>query len=1852
MENPPPHLRDSDPQQEQPQQFFQEHDPNRNPGILLPSAPLLQPLHHVHTTENPQPQQQHPLHPPQHLQHQIPAGIVVPNSSNIDMGMIPAGASSPPDARQVLNLAKGLKRIGKQSLSQEDFEALGASPKTLEEVLQKLHDNADNVAKVKSSPTFQNWKMLEMQAKMEKSLQHVDEQSQRQQARGAGLVSSSSVSNNPLSGNFNNAAGGAGSAKGTAPLLVGQQNLLVAAAAGGVVPNFLSQPDSPTDLLNSFMNTQYHFFPKQGVRMNEDLLNATSNSCNPDAIVSHYDPTDGRCARIVESMSGSAIVQITAGKSEDVRTKSSTSCNFGYNFAALALAASTTTGAVVAAPELIVEEEFDRNYLHSTLLYREDEEPRFQGGAFSAANSASNFALKNIPGSVPAHREAKGAPRLPPVLSMERVQKTISGGLVSGSRPTGKKAKAKLAGEGKTPVGMNMVDNMANTTTNSSSVSTEVVVFFPGQWFLCDLRNDLSMREWFCEQTLLQQAEASVSKNSAPSGPAKSPPTSAGAKKVLVCENAKAFSTFLQRDCGFAAEVVNQIAFLEPRIAHYMLDPEDPPVKNQHELSLQYGLEKLKIRPSTQKLHEPADVEQRAHPHSNTGTADQHEQPKLDNLRKKAAWDVENFERRLLRSGAARFSDGAESSCKGRSVKLREDDHPNFTIPDYHRLPLTLLETLTTAVHSFTLLFHHLYPALAEHNLVHAFENQMMPFHTTLAILEKTGMPFDPKWNTYFQIVYKTAAIQERAKELVGRRVNLASSEDCGRALFEDLQVKLPAQSVIKRSKVVFRKKNGKISYRSSREVMSAVLLEEEQRLKALRAKDDEIVPPDKVLNSSAAVAGKDGTRRAVDTMNKMDVDVELVQAKDEVLQKEPHDEGTTKAGAVASLRGRGGAAAQGILNQRQLESSASTSDEDDDSDYEDHGGSDADSEDACDSDVNGAENGSGAGGVTNAAKEESTNYTAPNKLIRPDQPQFELIDHISEYRHLAHVMMKFEKLRRCCVKAGMDDFFARPRVVPKMAQTRTNEVEEGVGRANDHVQMNLTLPIAPAAVQPPAQGQLQDQQALSSGAAPALVVQHDVLANGQEREDIVDQQPRPHAGPAPTADEFSLVKTQFSFTSTGRIVVTNGGPQLLCVDNPFEIADVSRPSFFEEKIKKLLQPVPVLVGVAQALPPNCRYRNGYAIEVVEENDQEEEDEFDFPGQLLDSSFQMRTNANAVLPENLNYNTGLLQGPPPGAPGPGSGLHPAPVTRRTDLTVNDSKKAVCRYWLERGWNCYANRDYVKSLKRVMVQLGNFRGNTLDEYSPASPENCDVAKADISFLQLQQQGAAGQGGAKTGTAGGDAHQGQGQKSSHNMSKRNHNGTTRRHYLSYPSDQVWRSQAPVFCYKTGANEAADDDVERKNKLTVNLRECFRFFPAQKKLLVSIDYCQLEVRLLAFYSRDPKLQQHFLVNSKISSQSQSNKLSLSQSQKRTIWEVVDHGTNANVQNDHARKGAFACISQQDVLPAPSGAASFSASQFVGQGPASSSPPLPPATPQKIDLFRAIAADWLQKPIAEIGPEERSGCKKIVYGMIYGMGARKISQDLQIDLPEAKRLIESFFQHFPNVKKFITDVKEAVLDTESVTTLYGRKRFFTKTLEKVKREFGGLGTATTGSRFQGFPHGEQNATNQQPQREIVVNPAVGTTSPYLSFKQKQERNQLVGKVQRQAVNTLCQASAADLMMQAMLNLYQEGIVSSEFCAFQDEGGAGTTADHRHDESSHRRILWNNHLRSSRPGQPQHGPCHLLLQIHDELLFSIDEDALPTLLPKIVEAMTRPGLDIYPIPLEVKCRVGKDWGNLNEIQI
>lgn len=72
-----------------------------------------------------------------------------------------------------------------------------------------------------------------------------------------------------------------------------------------------------------------------------------------------------------------------------------------------------------------------------------------------------------------------------------------------------------------------------------------------------------------------------------------------------------------------------------------------------------------------------------------------------------------------------------------------------------------------------------------------------------------------------------------------------------------------------------------------------------------------------------------------------------------------------------------------------------------------------------------------------------------------------------------------------------------------------------------------------------------------------------------------------------------------------------------------------------------------------------------------------------------------------------------------------------------------------------------------------------------------------------------------------------------------------------------------------------------------------------------------------------------------------------------------------------------------------------------------------------------------------------QRQHAKQICYGIIYGMGAKTLSEQLEVEEEEAVAFMETFHQKYPGIKKYIKNVVEKAKLVEYVETVTGRRRY-----------------------------------------------------------------------------------------------------------------------------------------------------------------------------------------------------------------
>jgi DNA polymerase-1 len=93
-------------------------------------------------------------------------------------------------------------------------------------------------------------------------------------------------------------------------------------------------------------------------------------------------------------------------------------------------------------------------------------------------------------------------------------------------------------------------------------------------------------------------------------------------------------------------------------------------------------------------------------------------------------------------------------------------------------------------------------------------------------------------------------------------------------------------------------------------------------------------------------------------------------------------------------------------------------------------------------------------------------------------------------------------------------------------------------------------------------------------------------------------------------------------------------------------------------------------------------------------------------------------------------------------------------------------------------------------------------------------------------------------------------------------------------------------------------------------------------------------------------------------------------------------------------------------------------------------------------LDIHTATAAKILKKPIEEVTKEERSQAKSANFGIIYGISAFGLSQNINMSRKDAKALIDGYFDTYPKVKIYMDKSIELARSKGYVSTLFGRRR------------------------------------------------------------------------------------------------------------------------------------------------------------------------------------------------------------------
>ena len=93
--------------------------------------------------------------------------------------------------------------------------------------------------------------------------------------------------------------------------------------------------------------------------------------------------------------------------------------------------------------------------------------------------------------------------------------------------------------------------------------------------------------------------------------------------------------------------------------------------------------------------------------------------------------------------------------------------------------------------------------------------------------------------------------------------------------------------------------------------------------------------------------------------------------------------------------------------------------------------------------------------------------------------------------------------------------------------------------------------------------------------------------------------------------------------------------------------------------------------------------------------------------------------------------------------------------------------------------------------------------------------------------------------------------------------------------------------------------------------------------------------------------------------------------------------------------------------------------------------------------DIHTVTASQVFGVPVEFVTHEMRSHAKAVNFGIVYGISAFSLSEDIHISPKEAQGYIDSYLEKYAGVRRYMERVKEQAKADGYVTTLWGRRRY-----------------------------------------------------------------------------------------------------------------------------------------------------------------------------------------------------------------
>lgn len=93
--------------------------------------------------------------------------------------------------------------------------------------------------------------------------------------------------------------------------------------------------------------------------------------------------------------------------------------------------------------------------------------------------------------------------------------------------------------------------------------------------------------------------------------------------------------------------------------------------------------------------------------------------------------------------------------------------------------------------------------------------------------------------------------------------------------------------------------------------------------------------------------------------------------------------------------------------------------------------------------------------------------------------------------------------------------------------------------------------------------------------------------------------------------------------------------------------------------------------------------------------------------------------------------------------------------------------------------------------------------------------------------------------------------------------------------------------------------------------------------------------------------------------------------------------------------------------------------------------------------DIHKATAAEVFNIPLAQVTADQRRSAKAINFGLIYGMSAFGLANQLNVNRSEAQGYVDRYFDRYPGVRKYMDETQALADEKGYVETLFGRRLY-----------------------------------------------------------------------------------------------------------------------------------------------------------------------------------------------------------------